>query len=135
MQLRKLTDALTLGDQLNETDLGSVVNAGFKTVICNRPDEEGEAHLTSAQAKEVLEASGIAFHYLPVNGAAITDQDVADHDALLQNAEAPVLTYCRTGTRCAKLWALAQEADADSLIAQVADTGLSIEDLRGRLNG
>lgn len=136
MQLRPLTDHITLADQLTESDLVEIVTAGFKTVICNRPDEEGEAHLPASEAQAMLEANDVEFHYLPVNGAAITDQDVVNHNALLAGASAPILTYCRTGTRCAKLWALGQadaDADADSLIAKVADTGLNIADIRDRL--
>ena len=135
MQLRPLTDQITLADQLTEADLVEIVAAGFKTVICNRPDEEGEAHLSASDAQPMLEANGVEFHYLPVNGAAITDQDVVNHTALLAGASAPVLTYCRTGTRCAKLWALGQagQADADSLVSKVADTGLNIADIRDRL--
>ena len=83
----------------------------------------------------MLEANGVEFHYLPVNGAAITDQDVVNHTALLAGASAPILTYCRTGTRCATLWALGQagQADADSLVSKIADTGLNIADIRDRL--
>lgn len=134
MLLRTLNENLSLADQLTAEDLPGIVEQGFKTVICNRPDEEGEAHLSAAQAQAQLSAAGVTFHYLPVNGAAITDQDVADHAALLEKAQGPVLTYCRTGTRCAKLWALAQTGATDELITQVAATGLSIEDLRERLN-
>ena len=133
MLLRTLTPNLSLADQLTEDDLAEVIAQGYKTVICNRPDEEGDAHLNAQQAKAVLQAAGVEFHYLPVNGAAITDHDVIDHHDLLDQAEGPVLTYCRTGTRCAKLWALAQEADADEVIQAVARTGLNIEDIRDRL--
>ena len=133
MLLRTLTPNLSLADQLTEDDLAEVIAQGYKTVICNRPDEEGDAHLNAQQAKAVLQAAGVEFHYLPVNGAAITDQDVIDHHDLLDQAEGPVLTYCRTGTSCAKLWALAQEADADEVIQAVGRTGLNIEDIRDRL--
>ena len=133
MLLRTLTPNLSLADQLTEDDLAEVIAQGYKTVICNRPDEEGDAHLNAQQAKAVPQAAWVEFHYLPVNGAAITDQDVIDHHDLLDQAEGPVLTYCRTGTRCAKLWALAQEADADEVIQAVARTGLNIEDIRDRL--
>ena len=133
MLLRTLTPNLSLADQLTEDDLAEVIAQGYKTVICNRPDEEGDAHLNAQQAKAVLQAAGVEFHYLPVNGAAITDQDVIDHHDLLDQAEGPVLTYCRTGTRCAKLWALAQEADEDEVIQAVGRTGLNIEDIRDRL--
>lgn len=83
MQLRPLTDRITLADQLTESDLVEIVTAGFKTVICNRPDEEGEAHLLASEAQAMLEANGVEFHYLPVNGVAITDQDVVNHTAFI----------------------------------------------------
>ncbi|MGB0957099.1 MAG: TIGR01244 family sulfur transferase [Litorivicinus sp.] len=135
MIIRTLTPTFSVADQVTESDIDSLLSSGFKSVICNRPDEEGEPHLGQDAVKNALEAAGIEFRYLPVNGAAITDLDVAEQAALVNELPAPLLAYCRTGTRCTKLWALdpARTDSADERIAAAAAAGINIEDLRERI--
>ncbi len=40
MIIRELTPELAVADQLTLDDLEAVKEAGFKAVVCNRPDEE-----------------------------------------------------------------------------------------------
>ncbi len=49
MIIRELTTDLSVADQLTLDDLDAVKEAGFKAVICNRPDEEGEPHAEATQ--------------------------------------------------------------------------------------
>ena len=135
MIIRKLTSDLSVADQLTTDDLNDVKEAGFKSVICNRPDEEGEPHAeANAMAKKATEL-GLEFRYLPVNGANITDADVQQHTALLHKIPAPALTYCKSGTRCAKLWALSEagKKDINTLVETVDNAGLNILDIAHRL--
>ena len=83
MIIRQLTTELSVADQLTMDDLEAVKEAGFKAVICNRPDEEGEPHAEADSMAQKANALGLEFRYLPVNGANITDTDVAQHAALL----------------------------------------------------
>lgn len=135
MIIRTLTHDFSVADQITEDDLPTLLSSGFKSVICNRPDAEGEAHLGQNDVEAALAAAGIEFRYLPVNGAAITELDVAEQAALVNELPKPLLAYCRTGTRCTKLWALdpARTDSADQRIASAAAAGINIEDLRGRL--
>lgn len=135
MIIRKLTSDVAVSDQLTISDLKVIKEAGFKSVICNRPDEEGEPHAeANALAKQATEL-GLEFRYLPVSGANITDIDVQQHTALLNEAPSPVLTYCKSGTRCAKLWALSEvgKQSANTLVDTVDNAGLSIVDIAHRL--
>ena len=135
MNIRKLSQNVSVSDQLTTSDLQAIADAGFKSVICNRPDEEGEPHTRAAAiAKQAVEL-GLEFRYLPVNGANISDADVRQHAAILNETPVPVLTYCKSGTRCAKLWALSKtgELDARTLEATVESAGLSIADIVHRL--
>ena len=125
MIIRQLTTELSVADQLTVDDLEAVKEAGFNAVICNRPDEEGEPHADADSMAQKANALGIEFRYLPVNGANITDTDVAQHAALLSEVPGPVLTYCRSGARCAKLWALSEagKQDVNTLIETVDKAG------------
>ena len=136
MIIRQLTTELSVGDQLIIDDLEAVKEAGFNAVICNRPDEEGEPHANADSMAQKANALGLEFHYLPVNGANITDTDVAQYAALLSEVPGPVLTYCRSGARCAKLWALSEagKQDVNTLIETVDKAGLSVVDIAHRLS-
>ena len=136
MIIRQLTPGLSVADQLTMDDLEAVKEAGFKAVICNRPDEEGEPHAEADSMAQKADAIGLEFRYLPVNGANITDTDVAQHAALLSEVPGPVLTYCRSGARCAKLWALCEagKQDVNTLIETVDKAGLSVVDIAHRLS-
>ena len=136
MIIRQLTTELSVADQLTVDDLEAVKEAGFNAVICNRPDEEGEPHADADSMAQKANALGIEFRYLPVNGANITDTDVAQHAALLSEVPGPVLTYCRSGARCAKLWALSEagKQDVNALIETVDKAGLTVVDIAHRLS-
>ena len=136
MIIRQLTTELSVADQLTVDDLEEVKEAGFNAVICNRPDEEGEPHADADSMAQKANALGLEFRYLPVNGANITDTDVAQHAALLSEVLGPVLTYCRSGARCAKLWALSEagKQDVNTLIETVDKTGLTVVDIAHRLS-
>lgn len=136
MIIRQLTTELSVADQLTVDDLEAVKEAGFNAVICNRPDEEGEPHADADSMAQKANALSLEFRYLPVNGANITDTDVAKHAALLSEVPGPVLTYCRSGARCAKLWALSEagKQDVNRLIETVDKAGLTIVDIAHRLS-
>nr|ALS56055.1 hypothetical protein [uncultured bacterium EIL107F05] len=135
MIIRKLTPDLAVADQLTLDDLEAVKDAGYKAVVCNRPDEEGEPHAEAEAMAKKASLLGLEFRYLPVNGGNITDRDVEQHAAVLAEVPAPALTYCRSGTRCAKLWALAEagKRDVTTLVETVDKAGLSIVDIAHRL--
>ncbi len=135
MIIRKLTPDLAVADQLTLDDLDAVKDAGYKAVVCNRPDEEGETHAEADAMAKKANMLGLEFRYLPVNGGNITDRDVEQHAAILAKMPTPALTYCRSGTRCAKLWALAEagKQDVTTLVETVDKAGLSIVDIAYRL--
>jgi sulfide:quinone oxidoreductase len=78
--------------------------AGFRAVICNRPDAEAAdqpGHREMAKA-----AAGLEFRYLPVTPGIVTDETAVAFGQALGELPGPVLAYCRTGTRSATLWSL-----------------------------
>ncbi|EPJ50050.1 MAG: hypothetical protein OFPI_20990 [Osedax symbiont Rs2] len=108
MEIHQLTSLLSVSAQLNVQDLDQVVAAGFKTVICNRPDQEGEDQPGSDEIAVACEKMGINWHYQPVKPRAFTDEQALQFGQLLEEVAGPVLAFCRTGTRCTNLWALSQ---------------------------
>lgn len=89
----------------------AVADAGFKSVIINRPDlEGGPDQPLSADVMKAAQAAGLQVEYQPVVGSAITAADVARFGQLLEVLPGPTLAYCRTGTRCAVLFRALNES-------------------------
>lgn len=83
-----------------------IKQAGFKTIIINRPDGEQNEQPSSALLREACTAHGIKSVYLPTT-MSLSPHIIADmHDALCQ-MPSPVLAYCASGTRSALLWCFA----------------------------
>ncbi|MCE2660333.1 MAG: TIGR01244 family phosphatase, partial [Rubrivivax sp.] len=82
--------------------------AGFKSVVNNRPDFEGGADQpTSAQIEAAALAAGLAYRHLPVSGAFQSEQDAQAMALLLAELPRPLLMFCRSGARSARLYAMA----------------------------
>jgi len=83
----------------------AVADAGYRSVIINRPDGEGGAgQPASADVMAAALAAGLQVEYQPVISGAMTTEDVARFRELLDKMPAPVLAYCRSGTRCTHLF-------------------------------
>ena len=94
--------------QVAREDLAGIAAAGYRSMICNRPD--GEAGPDQPSHEEIARAArefGIEFAYVPVVPGRITAEDVEKFKAALAALPAPVLGYCRTGNRCNQLYQLA----------------------------
>lgn len=91
--------------QITPEDLTAIAQAGFKTVICNRPDFEGGADQPSiAEIEQAAKTVGLSFIAQPFSGAAMNHQTVETFAEHVAKAEKPVLAYCRTGTRCTNVF-------------------------------
>ncbi len=110
MDVRQITDNYSVSPQITEDEIAAVKAAGFRTVICNRPDGEQPGQPAHDAIKAAAEAAGLAFRYIPVVSGQMTAQNVEDQAAALREAEGPVLAYCRSGTRCTNLYAAIQQA-------------------------
>ena len=103
MQFMQITETLSVAGQLDADGMQAAIDAGFRTIICNRPDEE-EGAIAHAPLQQMAEAAGVAFFYHPVESAVQTEAQAAHMAKLLAAAEAPILAYCRSGARSGRLF-------------------------------
>ena len=109
MALEKIADYLYVSKQLNERFAKQAAQIGIKTVICNRPDGEEEGQPSFETVKEWLHQYGIEHVvYMPMVMEQINDADLQHFQETVAKSPAPILAYCRTGTRSAMMWALNQ---------------------------
>ncbi|HEU6454140.1 MAG TPA: TIGR01244 family sulfur transferase, partial [Roseateles sp.] len=106
MELKTLTPELAVAAQIHAPDLHEVFNAGFRTLICNRPDGEGNDQPVFAELQAAASGMGITMHYLPAESGKVTDEQGRQFGALMDASPKPVLAFCRTGMRSTTMWAL-----------------------------
>ena len=95
--------------QIDVEDLPEIKAAGFKSVICNRPDnEDGGAHADHNFLESEARKLGLEFVYLPVIPGQINDGHVAQFKTLIDELPGPVLGYCRMGMRSKALYELSR---------------------------
>jgi sulfide:quinone oxidoreductase len=135
MMFKSLTPTFAVAPQLSETDVAEAAKAGFVALIDARPDGEDAGQPSAAQIAGFARRHGLAFTHVPVTTGAIGDADVAKFAAGLREADGKVLGYCRSGTRAAMLWALAQAGDlpADEIFDAVATAGIDIGSVREKI--
>ena len=108
MELRTLTAGLSVSPQIESSEMQAIKDAGFRAIICNRPDGEGADQPSFAEIEKAAEKLGITAHYQPIVAGKVSDEDATAFDKALTELPGPVLAYCRTGTRSATLWSLSQ---------------------------
>ncbi|MEH6581885.1 MAG: TIGR01244 family sulfur transferase [Halioglobus sp.] len=104
MRIVQLTDTLSVSEQISPDDVAAIAAAGFKVLVNNRPDGEAPEQPGSDAIAVAAQAAGLSYYYLPVTAPSFPGPDVGVMASLLDNTEAPVLAFCRTGTRCTNLW-------------------------------
>ena len=106
MNIRYLDKDFAITSQVAPGTLSELRDAGLATIICNRPDGEGEGQPAFSEVAAQASQCGLEARYLPVVPGKITAADVEAFAALFADAPKPVLAYCRTGLRAETLWQL-----------------------------
>lgn len=135
MDIRPLTPSLSVSAQIAAGDVDTLRAQGFQAIINNRPDQEGEGQPSSAEIEAAARQCGLDYRHIPVTPGQLTDEKVAAFRGALDELKGPVLAFCRTGSRSASLWALAEAHRVDPTLLLKATTaaGYDLSGLRVRL--
>ncbi|MDR2154263.1 MAG: TIGR01244 family phosphatase [Burkholderiaceae bacterium] len=134
-----LADNIQVSAQISPEQLTSIKAQGFRTVIDLRPDGEALGQPSSTAMAQAAKQAGLQFSYLPVPRGSHIPSAAADTLArLLAQAPRPILMYCRSGTRAARTWALAEASrpgglDAASIVQHARAAGRPADDLQGQI--
>ncbi len=109
MEIRQLTDQISVAPQITAADVAAIKDAGFQAIICHRPNGEGADQPAFEEIEKAAKSAGLVAAYLPVEAGNICEQDVIDLSTTLDDLPRPILGYCRSGARVAMLWSLHQD--------------------------
>ena len=135
MQINYLSPDYSVAPQIAVPDVATIAEAGFKSVICNRPDQENpETHQIAAIKAEVI-AAGLEFAENVFDPSTFGPDKIQRQSELLQKLPSPVLAYCASGTRCSIVWAFAHASsmDIDSILTAATSAGYQLSHLRPQL--
>jgi sulfide:quinone oxidoreductase len=131
MQPKSITASLSVSGQVLPADIAAISAAGFRAIICNRPDGEGSDQPLFAEIEAAAKAQGLAAAYLPIVTGKVKDEDAQAFGRLLDSLPKPVFAFCRTGTRSATLWALSEGARGRPLPEILAAAKVAGYDMSG----
>lgn len=103
MELKKITEKVTVSSQITAEDMATIKDAGFRAIICNRPDGESADQPSFEEIETAAKAVGIEARYVPVQSGIVKEEDVAAFGEALEEMQRPILAYCRSGARSAAL--------------------------------
>lgn len=109
MDIRQIDEGFAVTGQISPDDVRDIAAAGYQALICNRPDGESADQPEFAEIAKVAEKAGIPIYYVPVVSGQLTQDDVDAMAAALEEAEGPVLAYCRSGARSTNIYGIVQQ--------------------------
>ena len=108
MNLNQLSPKCSVSPQIQPDQIEQLAADGFKAIINNRPDGEGPDQPSSDQLEAAARRHGLAYHHIPVVPGEATEADARAFAAAVEEADGPVVAFCRTGNRAAALWKATQ---------------------------
>ena len=132
---RYLTETFAVSPQISLEDLEDLKSQGFKTIVCNRPDNEIPADINAEAMEKACEAAGLSFVLNPLSHGSLT----VDHIDIQRDAahsDGPVLAYCASGNRSSILWglAVAGEYSTDEILLRTSKAGYNLNGLAPQLD-
>ncbi len=125
----RLTDAIAVAPQIAPEDCAAARAAGYVAIVNNRPDGEAHGQPQCDTMRAAAVAAGLRYAAIPIDHSGFSLEQVSAMVAELDAAGGPVLAYCRSGTRSANLWALAEAkrgGDPEAIVAAAASGGYDL---------
>lgn len=104
MNINKIDDQFAQSPQIQPDDVRLIAEAGYKGIVCARPDNEDLGQPSFARIAEAAERFGLKAFHIPVSGQLTEGQLIRFEQAKAETG-GPILGYCRSGGRAGSLYA------------------------------
>jgi uncharacterized protein (TIGR01244 family) len=104
MNIRQIDKDFSVTGQITPEQVAAVSNAGFKAIVCARPDNEEGGQPSFDDVARAAEKLGLQIVHVPVSGPLGEGQIIRFQQAM-EKMPRPVLGYCRSGARAGSLYA------------------------------
>ena len=106
-----MSHEISITGQITPDQVTMIAENGFKTIINNRPDGEEPNQPTSAEIAAAAEKVGITYKEISFAGSELNQTHVEEFADFFNQAEQPILIYCRTGARSTGIYEAAKRMD------------------------
>ncbi len=103
MKIETVSHKYGVSSQIAPEDLRVVAQAGYKSVVCIRPDNEEPGQPKFEDIARTANSLGVKAVYIPVSGTATSSQLSQFRDVCARLPK-PVLGYCRSGARATSIY-------------------------------
>lgn len=136
MEIRHISPTYAVSSQIAVEDIALIAQAGFTTIICNRPDEEIPPSHHASLIEAAATDAGLGFVVIPVTHHGLNMDMIEAQKAVVGASTGPTLAYCASGTRSSIVWALGQarEMSADEILSATANAGYDLAGMRPQLS-
>ncbi len=134
---RQLSQQVYASPQIGLADVSEAARLGVGLIINNRPEGESDDQVPGREIEAAARAAGMEYVAIPVTHAGFSEPQVKAMIAALASTKAPILAYCRSGTRSTLLWALARASEGASpaeLSEAAAAAGYDLGPIRGLID-
>jgi uncharacterized protein (TIGR01244 family) len=134
---RTITAQFSASPQISLADVEEAKAQGFALIVNNRPEGEAPEQVPGDAIEAAARSAGMDYRAIPVTHAGFSEDQVHALAAALDEAQGPVLAYCRSGTRSTLLWALAQAArgeDPTAIERLAAGAGYDVAPVRSLID-
>ncbi len=107
LRYRSLDPRFAIAGQISVADVPKVAAAGFKTIVCARPDGEEPGQPSFATIAAAAKKAGLEAVHIPVSGG-IGEGQLIRMEQALRTLPTPMFGYCRSGARAGSLFAAAK---------------------------
>lgn len=104
MKIETISHKYAVSGQIAPDDLSVIAQAGYKAVVCLRPDGEEAGQPKFDDIARKASAYGLRAAYVPVSGATTRSQ-LSQFRGACADLPKPVLGYCRSGARARSIYA------------------------------
>ena len=136
MDIRALTPTYAVSPQIDPEDVPAIAAAGYRTILCNRPDMEVPPSHRADAVRAAAEAAGLTFVENPFTNGMLTEAIVESQARAIGGEGGPVLAYCASGTRSTILWLLVsamEGGDIDAALEAAGRAGYMLDGMRPQL--
>lgn len=104
LNFTRIAENFTVSEQITPDHVRAIASAGYRIVVCNRPDDEEHGQPSAAEIAAACETHGLDFHHLPVSGPMLAPEILERFREVVTSDAGPVFAYCRSGQRCVFLY-------------------------------
>ncbi len=104
MDIRQVSDEYFVSGQISVDDLEQIKTAGFRSIVCHRPDGEVPEQPAYADIERAAAALGIEIRHIPVGREGVGYAQVQAFVDALDEMDRPMLGYCRSGARSTTIY-------------------------------